>query len=332
VTDEPTPPAPPTGPAVGIDVSKARLDVARTDAPAAARPLAFDNTADGVRRLVAHLAPAAPAVVVVEATGGLERPLVDALLDAGLPVAVVDPGRARHHARARGAHAKTDAIDAALLADYGRAHAPRLARKRSAKRVELEALVTCRRQLVGVRTDQANRRAATRSDAARAALDAVLATVQAQVDSLDAQVAALIADDQDLDGDRRLLESVPGVGPVSAATLLSELSELGELGRGPVSALAGVAPFNDDSGPRRGARAIRGGRPSVRTVLYMAALSARTHNPVIRAFADRLTKAGKLAKVVLVACMRKLLVLLNAMLRDRLSWDQLAAVKKLKTA
>lgn len=309
---------------VGIDVAKDKLDLARSDS---AHVLTFPNTPEGLARLADTLRPLAPALIALEATGGYERPARDALLDAGLPVAVVNPRHVRCFARGLGRQAKTDAADARTLADYARLAAPRLAEKRSKNRAELEALVTCRRQLLHVRTEQRNRRQQTASPAARKSIDAVLATLEAELASLDRQVADRIASDDDLGPPDELLRSVPGVGPVLSSTLLSELPELGRLGRREICSLAGVAPFNDDSGRHSGRRSIRGGRAEVRSVLYMSAVAAARCNPVIRAFAQRLKAAGKAGKVVIVACMRKLLTILNAMVRDRLTWDRLDLVK-----
>jgi transposase len=322
----------PPGRFAGIDVAKEKLDLARTGVP---RVVTFDNDAAGIAALVAELlaAPATvPTLVAVEATGGLERPLLDALLEAGLPVARVNPGHVRHFALGLGLLAKTDDIDARVIERYAELAAPRLLKKRSEKQAELEALVTCRRQLLHVRTEQTNRLGQTRSTPARAAIGAVLETLARQVESLDAQIHELIESDDDFHDLDELLRSVPGVGTVLSATLLSEMSELGMLGRREAGALVGVAPFNRDSGRSKGKRAIRGGRSSVRGVLYMSAVTAIRCNPVIRAFAQRLRKAGKVPKVIIVACMRKLVSILNAMVRDDLRWDQLDLVKKLTVA
>lgn len=194
--------------------------------------------------------------------------------------------------------------------------------------MELEALVTCRRQLRHVQTEQSNRLGVTRSPAARRAIEAVLETLGQQVADLDRQIRALIdSSPDDLGPPDELLRSVPGVGPVLSSTLLSELPELGRLDRRQVASLAGLAPFNRDSGRFAGKRSIRGGRSAVRSVLYMSAVAAARCNPVIKAFAARLRAAGKAGKVVIVACMRKLLTILNAMVRDGLAWDQLDLVK-----
>jgi transposase len=317
---------------VGIDVSKDALDLARSDDAAAARVERFANDADGIASVVRSLTAAAdarPAMIVVEATGGFERPLVDALLDAGLGVALVHPGRVRQFARGLGVLAKTDRVDARVLARFGRLAAPRLAERRSKNLAELQALVACRRQLTVTRVQQSNRLGATASKPARKAIEAVAKTLDKQLEKLDKQIRELVDADDDfkhLDG---LLQSVPGVGQTLSATLAAELRELGDVDRKQVGALAGVAPFNRDSGARCGPRSTRGGRVTVRCVLYMATVAAIRCNPVIRAFSDRLKEKGKVSKVRIVACMRKLLTLLNAMVRDGLTWDQLDVVKKL---
>jgi len=258
-----------------------------------------------------------------------QAPAIRALLEAGLPVALVHPGRVRHFARGLGILSKTDRIDARVLVRFGQLAAPRLARRRSASEAELQALVVCRRQLSVTRVQQANRLGATASKAARAAIEKVVDTLDRQVEKLDRQIRELIDGDDDfrhLDG---LLRSVPGVGPTLSATLTAELREPGETDRREVGALAGVVPYNHDSGKMAGRRCIRGGRTAVRCVLYMAAVAATRFNPVIKAFSDRLKQAGKPGKVRVVACMRKLLTLLNAMVRENLTWDQLDVVKKL---
>jgi transposase len=309
---------------VGIDVAKEKLDLARSDV-GAVETLANDPA--GIGQVVATLGAARPVLIVVEATGGLERMLVAALLDADLPVALANPGRVRHFARGIGILAKTDRIDARVLMEFARRGEPRLLKKHSQIRTELAALVACRRQLLHVRTEQSNRRGTTTSKPALRAIDAVLKTVDRQILELDRQIAKLIESDDDLDRDGKLLASVPGVGVVLAGTLLAELAELGTVGRRTVCALVGVAPFNDDSGKIKGRRTIRGGRSSVRGVLYMATLAAMRFNPVIRRFAQRLKAAGKLNKVIIVASMRKLLSILNVMIRDGLRWEQLDLVK-----
>jgi transposase len=242
-------------------------------------------------------------------------------------VALVNPGHVRHFAKGMGKLAKTDAVDAKVLVEFARRAAPRLAKKRSKNRAELEALVTCRRQLTLVRTEQSNRRGATASPAARRSIDRVLKTLNKEIDALDEQIRKLIESDDDFGHFDKLLQSVPGVGPVLSSTLLAELMELGTCGRRQVGALVGVAPFNCDSGRFRGRRRIRGGRATVRSVLYMATIAAMRCNPVIRRFAQRLAGGAKLNKVIIVACMRKLLSILNAMIREGIAWEQLKLVK-----
>jgi len=313
---------------VGIDVAKLTLDMARSDSR---QVLHVPNDPAGFQTILAALAPAAPTRIVLEATGGLEQPLLDALLDAGLPVARANPGHVRHFAQAHGVLAKTDAIDAAVLVEFARQVEPRLAVKRSEKQTELDALVTCRRQLKDSKTQHTNRLGSTGSKPARKALGAVISTLEKQIEALDKQIAEIIDSNDDFKHLNTLLQSVPGVGPGLAASLIAELSELGETGRRPLSALVGVAPFNQDSGKFRGKRAIRGGRSSLRSVLYMATIAAIRFNPIIKIFAARLTLKAKPGKVVIVACMRKLLSLLNAMIRDNLPWTKLNVVTHAQT-
>ena len=309
---------------VGIDVAKDKLDLARSDA---GDILTLANDPTGIATIVRLLQVARPTLIVVEATGGLDRALLDALLEADLPVALVNPAHVRHFARGIGKLAKTDAIDARVLVEFARLASPRLLQKRSQNRTELEALVTCRRQLIHVRTEQTNRRGSTSSKTALCSIDAVLKTLDRQILELDRTIAKLIEGDDDMNHLDTLLKSVPGVGPILSATLLCELMELGTVGRRQLGALVGVAPFNCDSGRFTGKRAIRGGRAAVRSVLYMATIAAMRFNPVIHRFAARLKQAGKLNKVIIVASMRKLLTILNAMARDGLRWDQLNLVK-----
>ncbi len=323
-TPDPDPAAEPVF--FGLDVAKAKLDLGRTDARAVVQ---FDNDPAGHAALVAHLRAACPpgghpmGAVVLEATGGYEQAALDALLDAGLPVARVNPGRVRAMAGALARHAKTDAADARLLAEFGRLAGPRLAERQAAARTELHALVTCRRQLLHVRTEQSNRRGMTTSKAALKACDAVLRALDKQVASLDGQIRRLVDADEDMRDADRLLQSVPGVGPQLSATLLAELQELGTTCRRKIASLAGVAPFDDQSGDRTGQKHIRGGRTSVRNTLYMAAVAASRCNPVLRPFYQRLRAKGYKAKYALTAVMRRLLGLLNAMLRDGLTWAEM---------
>jgi transposase len=312
---------------VGIDVSKDKLDLARSDSKTL---LTFDNAAQGIAQIVQLLRDSPPSVIVIEATGGLERLTLDALTDANLPVALANPGQVRHLAKGLGILAKTDKIDAFVLVEYARHASPRLAAKRSANQTELEALVTCRRQLTHVRTEQTNRRGRTTSKSAIKSIDAVLTAINKQIEKLNQQIRKLIDSDDDFSSIDKLLQSVPGVGAVLSSTLLAELHELGTSDRRSISALVGVAPFNHDSGQLKGKRSIRGGRASVRSTLYMATLTATRFNPVIKAFYNRLKAAGKLNKVAIVACMRKLVGFLNVMIREKLYWNELNAVKALE--
>ena len=311
---------------VGIDVAKAKLDLGRSDTD---KILTVANDPQGISQIVQSLRSATPRMIVIESTGGLERLLLDALLDADLPVALVNPRNVRHYAIGIGILAKTDPIDARVLAAFAKGANPRMAEKRSANQVELDALTTCRRQLTQLRATQVNRRASTSSKAALKTIDAVLKAINKQIDKLDKQIRTLIESDDDFNSIDKLLRSVPGVGAVVSATLMAELKELGATDRRRVSALVGVAPYNCDSGTMKAKRSIHGGRASIRSVLYMATVTAIRCNPVIRAFADRLEKMGKAKKVQIVACMRKLLGLLNVMVRDKLTWNQLSVVKAL---
>ena len=310
---------------VGIDVAKDKLDLARSDSP---EVCCIANDSAGIARIVETLTSAKPVMIVIESTGGLERPLID----AALPVALVHPGRVRYFAKGLGILSKTDRIDARVLLRFGRLAAPRLAEKQSKNEAELQALVTCRRQLAVTRAQQSNRLGSTSNKVARRSIETVITALDRQVDSLDKKIRAIIDADDDFKNLDRLLQSVPGVGPTLSSTLAAEMRELGEVNRQHLSALAGVAPFNRDSGKLAGKRCIAGGRTTVRCVLYMATLTATKFNPVIKAFSDRLKAAGKPTKVRLVACMRKLLTLLNAMVRENLMWDQLNVTKKFAKA
>jgi transposase len=312
----------------GIDVAKDKLDLARSDT---SELLTFCNDQPDIRRIVELFKATRPTCIVVESTGGLERPLLDALLDANLPVALVNPSRVRYFAIGIGILAKTDPIDAGTLMQFARLAEPRLAQKRSENQAELDALITCRRQLTAARTEQSNCRLSTRSKSALSSIDAVLKALDKQIELLDQKIRKLIDSDDDFKHLDQLLRSVPGVGPVLSSTILAELRELGTTDRRQIGSLVGVAPFNHDSGTFKGKRSIRGGRTSVRCVLYMATLAAMRFNPVLRRFAERLAKTGKASKTIIVACMRKLLTLLNAMVRDNLTWPELTVVKTLDT-
>jgi len=304
---------------IGIDVAKDSLDVAWTSADGSQRH-SVANSRPGFRSLVDVLPPSAEARVVVEATGGYERALVTALIEAGYRVAVVNPRQVRDFAKALGILAKTDRIDALVLARFGQQVQPRLLEEDPTQRAELMQLVSRRRQLIDLRTMESNRLEQTTARAAQKSIRHVLKLLEKEVDQLEAEIARLLQSDDDWRAKIELLSSVPGVAKVTSATLVAEVPELGRLNRHAIAALVGLAPFNDDSGRHRGTRRIAGGRAAVRQVLYMAALSARRCNPVIRIFAQRLAAQGKKPKVIITACMRKLLVILNGMLKKNTPW------------
>ena len=307
---------------VGIDVAKAALDVA-VRPRGEARHLA--NDAAGIGELVGWMQALSPAVIVVEATGGDEAPLVAELGIAHLPVAVVNARQVRDFARATGRLAKTDRLDAQALAHFGQAMRPTPRPLPDEDAQALAALVERRRQVVAMRTAEENRLGATRVAAVRARIQAHLAWLEADRGEIDGDLqqqlrASPLWREQD-----DLLQSVPGIGPIIALTLLAELPELGRLSHGQIAALVGVAPLNRDSGTLRGRRAVWGGRQAVRTALYMGTLRATRCNPAIRLFYDRLLAAGKAKKVALVACMHKLLTILNAMRKHQTPWQAQAA-------
>jgi transposase len=302
---------------VGIDVGKAHLEVALWDSETSWR---VSNDGDGIEKLITRLQALSPRLIVVEATGGLELPVVAAMASAELPVAVVNPTRVRDFARATGQLAKTDRLDALVLAHFAQAVRPKLRPLRSEEGEQLAALLTRRRQLVAMLTAEKNRLVSTRPQL-RQRLQKHIEWLQEELKSLDEEIASLIDSNPLWEEKNALLRSVPGIGPVTAATLLAELPELGTLNRQKIAALVGVAPVNKDSGKKRGKRRVFGGRTSVRRALYMAALNASRFNPVIRSFYERLLGRGKEKKVALTACMRKLLVILNAMLCHHQAWQ-----------
>jgi len=310
---------------LGVDVSKNTLDlgIRRSDQPNAKNPVqAYPNDPDGVGRLVERIKELKPALIVVEATGGYENLLLDAALDAGLPISRVQPGRVRHFAKAMGLLAKTDSIDADLLALYAERLLPSVTHRRTSNQIELDDLLTCRRQLIAARTVHNNQIRLVTSGRARTAHHKLVVQIDKQVKQLDDHIAKLIDSDDDLSGTCKLLESVPGVGKTTSATLAADLPELGKTDHRKIASLVGVAPFNHDSGSHKGKRAASGGRTAVRNVLYMAATSAIRWNRNMADFAKRLTDAGKPYKVVLVACIHKLLKILNAILRDNKPWNE----------
>jgi transposase len=302
---------------VGIDVAKAQLDIAVR--PSGER-WAVPNDADGVVTLVERLQALHPTLIVLEATGGLERIATAALATAGLPVVIVNPRQARDFARATGQLAKTDALDARALAHFADVIRPTPRPLPDTQTQELRALLSRRQQLIGMRTAEQNRLAGT-SERLTQDIEAHIAWLNVRIATLDADLETMLRASPLWRENDDLLQSVPGIGPVCARTLLLELPELGTLTRQQIAALVGVAPLNCDSGTLRGRRTIWGGRAHVRTVLYMGTLVATRFNPQIKVFYQRLLAAGKLKKVALTACMHKLVTILNAMLKHRTSWQ-----------
>jgi transposase len=309
---------------VGIDVSKKRLDA---HAIPSKRAIAVDNTAAGVGQLIAFLRELGPVeLVLLEATGRYERRCAADLLEAGFHVAVVNPRQARDFARSLGKLAKTDRLDAAVLAEFARLGHARTCEKVPENRRALDDLVTRRRQVVQMIVAENHRLEQLTQAAARRSVHTVVRLLEQQREDLDREIALLIESDDDWRNRRDLLQTVPGIGPAAANQLVSDLPELGKLSRQEVAALVGVAPLNRDSGTVRGRRHVFGGRADLRAVLYMAAVSASRFNPTIRAFYLRLKAAGKPFKVRVIACLRKLLTILNQMVRNNEPWRAPAVV------
>lgn len=302
---------------IGIDVSKTQLDVAVGEN---GETWSAYNDGQGIARTVEHCSQFHPCLVVVESTGGLESRLVSELYFAKVPVALVNPYRVREFARSTGLLAKTDKLDARLLARFAQAVKPAPTQLPSEEEQFLSALMTRRRQLIDFRTAETNR-LSTAHTSMRSSIESLLQHLNDQITVLEDQIVQFIKDHPNFKAKDDLLRSVPGIGPVTAAILVADLPELGKLDRKKIAALVGVAPFNNDSGFRKGKRRIKGGRVALRNVLYMATISASRFNPVIRDFYDHLLRRGKLKKVALVACMRKLLTILNAMIRDHHKWQ-----------
>lgn len=300
----------------GIDVSKQSLDLGLTGAGKVER---FDNDDSGIARLVEILANRQPALIVVEATGGLEMPMVAALRVAGLPIAVVNARQVRDFAKATGKLAKTDQLDALVLAHFAQAVRPALRDGRSVAEQELVELVARRRQLVDMRA-QEKARLSMASTRQKSSIQEHIAWLDTRITDLDNDLKARLKASDCWKEKVDLLQSVPGIGPVTTLTLLSYLPELGKLNRREIAALAGLAPFNRDSGFQRGYRMIWGGRAEVRSVLYMATLSAVRGNNSIASFYQRMVEKGKPAKVALTAAMRKLITILNAMMKQNKHW------------
>jgi transposase len=302
---------------VGIDVAKDSLAVA--SAPAGLSPC-VPNSPQGRRDLIKALKPHAVTLVVLEATGGYERPVAFELLEAGYTTVVANPRQVRDFARGLGELAKTDPIDAQVLARFAQIVQPKPRPAKSPEETDLAELVSRRRQLVSTLTQESNRAAMARHRDVRRSIRKLSRLLEQEIARLDDDIVRLIRADETLSRKDEILRSTPGVGPGTSAMLLAHLPELGNLNRQQVAALAGVAPWDFKSGRWTGKSSIWGGRAEVRSVLYMAALAARQFNPTIRAFAQRLEAQGKAFKIVITACMRKLLVILNSMLRSNTPW------------
>ncbi len=297
---------------VGIDVAKDRLDIAVLGERGEKQ---VDNNQAGIACLVQQMLELQPELIVVEATGGYQRGVVEALFGAGLAVAVVNPARVRQFARACGLLAKTDKLDAQVLAVFGQRVQPRRYESKSEAGKQLSALLVRRRQLDEMIKAEQNR-LRTISPSLRGSVERIIACLKDEKKLLDEQTQQFMKEQEEWQEQTEILSSAPGVGKVTTATLLAELPELGKMDRKKIAALVGVAPMNYDSGRKRGYRKTKGGRGDVRSVLYMSTLVATRYNPLIQTQYQQLLKRGKLKKVALTACMRKFLTILNAMLRD----------------
>lgn len=302
---------------VGIDVSKNTLDL-RIEPAAEAIHVAYDD--QGIAQVCRRLVEALPTLIVMEATGGLETRLAGELAAKGLPVAVINPRQARDFAKATGQLAKTDRVDAAILCAFARAIRPAVRPLKSADARELDDLVNRRHQLVEIRVQETLRLAAASSKTLQKSLKTHIAWLDKRITKLDHDLKDRLQTSDAWKVKDDLLRGIPGVGDVTSVTMLAKCPELGQLNRREIAKLVGVAPLADDSGKHRGKRFIWGGRADVRAVLYMATVAAMRCNPAIKPFAQRLKMAGKPAKLVIAACMRKLLTIMNAMIKTNSPW------------
>lgn len=302
---------------VGIDVAKDKLDVFIDSSN---EFFTVENTPAGISIIRQRLSGLNVKLIVIEHSGRYERRCALDLMDADLPVALVNPRQVRDFARSRNWLAKNDRIDARLNCEFGKANNPRLSEKLPQNRAELDELVGRRRQLVAMRASEKPRLQQVSSKSVRQSIEKVLRQLDVQIQDLERAIAKLIENDDDWRGKVQLLQSVPGVGPVVASTLVAELPELGKVNREQIAALLGLAPFDHDSGKFKGKRSCFGGRAKVRCTLYMAALAARRFNPILKALSERLLARGKPFKVMMVACMRKLLTILNTIAATGTTW------------
>lgn len=303
---------------VGIDVSKSTLDVC-IEPEEQTLHVAYDET--GISQIVDCLKEVGPTLIVLEATGGLEVRIATELASKGLPVAVINPRQARDFAKATGQLAKTDQVDAAVLAAFAKAIRPQVRPLKDEDTCALNDMVSRRRQLIDMRVQETLRLATAASKPLQKNLNKHIVWLDKQIAEIDHDLTKRLRDSDVWRAKDNLLRSIPGVGAVTTLTLLAKCPELGALNRREIAALTGVAPLANDSGKHRGKRFIWGGRADVRAVLYMAALSAIRYNEPIKAFAERLKKSGKPPKVVIVACMRKLITIMNAMLKNNTPWN-----------
>jgi transposase len=309
---------------VGIDVAKETFQVAacpnilKTSLP---------NIPDGHQQLCRMLKEHTIALVVLEATGGYERPIVAELLDAGFSVVVVNPRQVRDFANGLGQWAKTDPIDTAVLAKFAQIVEPAPKSHATAQTAELSELVRRRRQLNDLRTQESNRLLMIHHPKVKKSIKKMLKTLEFQINEIDQLIREHIDADDNFRNKDNILRSTPGVGPQTSAMLIANLPELGSLNRQEIAALSGLAPYDSSSGKYNGRARIWGGRKDVRNILYMAALAAYRWNPIVREFASRLQQQGKAFKVVITACMRKLLIILNTMIRNKTLWTPKISIK-----
>ena len=307
---------------VGIDVSKSTLDVCIEPAVQTLH-VSYDEA--GIRQVTRRLKEVNPTLIVIEATGGLEVRIATELAGKGLPVAVINPRQARDFAKATGRLAKTDQVDAAVLAEFAKAIRPQARPLKDADTRALDDMVSRRRQLIDIRVQETLRLGTAASKPMQKSLNKHIVWLDKQIAELDGDLAERLHESDVWRAKDDLLRGIPGVGSVTALTMLAKCPELGTLNRREIAALTGVAPLANDSGKHRGKRFVWGGRADVRAVLYMAAVTAIRCNDPIKAFAERLKKTGKPPKVVIVACMRKLLTIMNSMLKNNTPWNQKTA-------
>jgi len=303
---------------VGIDISKNKLDIQiQEDGPF----FTCGNDFIGIGKLVEKMCGIHPTLIVLEASGGFEKGVVSALVEAKLPVAMVTPLWVRYFARSNGTLAKTDKIDAKMLVRYGRANHPPVVIVRTELQERLSVLMTRRSQVSLALISEKNHLSTITYPDVKSLIEASIQNLEHQIQQLEEMIAEIIDKNPELQNNEKIICSVPGAGKITAAILLADLPELGSLDRKKIAALVGVAPFNRDSGYHRGKRRIKGGRQSIRKVLFMAALTAIKWNPVIKEFYERLLARGKVKKVAIVACMHKLLTIMNAMVRAQTLWS-----------